>query len=58
MVETPAEIPVTTPVVGLIVAIPVALLAHIPPVKLSASVAVESAHNDVAPVIAGTYGNG
>ena len=48
----PADIPVTKPVVALIVAIAVLLLLHVPPVVESNKVVVEPTHKLVVPIIA------
>lgn len=50
----PDETPVTTPVVGSTVALPVLLLLHTPPVVASLSAMVDPLHAVVGPVIAGS----
>ena len=58
MVAEPAVTPVTTPEAS-IVATPVALLLHVPPLVASASVVVADVHTVVVPVIdAGVAGKG
>jgi hypothetical protein len=48
----PADIPVITPVLELIVATDVVLLAHVPPVVLSVNVVVPPTQMAEAPMIA------
>lgn len=51
IVTTPTETPVTTPDVGLTVAIDVLLLLHVPPVVVSLSVIVDPLQTLEGPVI-------
>ena len=53
MVQVPDATPVRIPVVAPILAIPGALLLHVPPGTASVSVEVAPTHKDVIPVIAG-----
>lgn len=53
MVVVPAATPLTTPVAMLIVAVPVLLLAHVPPPALLLKVADEPTHTAAAPDMAG-----
>jgi hypothetical protein len=57
MVAVPAATPLTTPVAGSTVAMPVLLLDHTPPVVALASVIVEFVQTDPAPVISATTGS-
>ena len=52
MTEVPGDTPVTTPLEEPIVATPVELLVHTPPVVASLSVVVFPAHTDAVPAIA------
>ena len=52
MAAVPALVPVTTPVVEFTVAIPVALLLHVPPAVASVSVIVWPAQTTVGPDMA------
>ena len=52
IVAVPAPVPVTTPVVEFIVAMPVALLLQVPPAVASVSVIVWPWHTTVGPAIA------
>lgn len=54
----PADTPVTSPEVELIVAMEVALLLHVPPEALLESVVVELTQTCVVPVIALNTGSG
>lgn len=54
----PAEIPVTTPVVGLMVAAAVLVLLQVPPVTLLTNVVVEPVHTKVVPPMVPAFGNG
>ena len=57
MVQLPADTPDTNPD-GFIVAMPVLLLLHTPPVSLLERVEVLFAHNTNVPVILATVGKG
>jgi hypothetical protein len=56
-VAAPAETPVTVPVEELMVAMPVALLLHVPPAVASARVMVELTQTDVGPVMLANVGD-
>jgi hypothetical protein len=56
-VVTPGATPVTTPLPGVTVAIPVKVLVHMPPVVTSESGIVMPTHTEVGPVIGAGAGS-